>query len=116
MIETPNLDRISESSVIFTNAYAAAPNCAPSRACLLTGLYTPRHGVYTVVDERHSSGKPCDRILFAESNAELEPEAVTIAETLSAIRYKTGIVGMWNFGKRKKGTGCADRAGIRHFH
>ncbi len=46
--ETPNIDRLASEGMIFTNAYANAPNCAPSRACLLSGQYSPRHGVYTV--------------------------------------------------------------------
>ncbi|UCD75952.1 MAG: sulfatase-like hydrolase/transferase, partial [Phycisphaerales bacterium] len=43
--ETPNIDRLAAEGVLFTSAYANAPNCAPSRACLLTGQYGPRHGV-----------------------------------------------------------------------
>ncbi|MEJ6829993.1 MAG: sulfatase-like hydrolase/transferase, partial [Akkermansiaceae bacterium] len=38
---TPNIDRIAKEGVSFTNAYAAAANCAPSRASLMSGLYTP---------------------------------------------------------------------------
>ncbi len=46
--ETPHLDRLAKQGMVFTQAYAAAGNCAPSRACLLSGQYTPRHGVYAV--------------------------------------------------------------------
>lgn len=46
--ETPNIDRLASEGLLFDNAYAAAANSAPSRACLMTGLYTPRHGVFTV--------------------------------------------------------------------
>src|SRR5437867_1130061 len=45
---TPNIDRLAAQGMVFTSAYANAPNCAPSRASLLTGLYPPRHGIYTV--------------------------------------------------------------------
>ena len=45
--ETPNIDKLSRQGMVFTNAYANAPNCAPTRACLMTGQYTPRHGIYT---------------------------------------------------------------------
>ena len=45
---TPNIDRLAGEGMVFTNAYAAASNCAPSRACLMSGLWTPRHGIYTV--------------------------------------------------------------------
>ena len=36
-IETPNLGRLANSGIVFSQAYAAAPNCAPTRACLMTG-------------------------------------------------------------------------------
>ncbi len=41
--ETPNLDALAKQGMVFTAAYAAAGNCAPSRACLMSGTYTPRH-------------------------------------------------------------------------
>lgn len=50
--ETPNIDRLATEGILFDNAYAAAANSAPSRACMMTGMYTPRHGVYTVVSIR----------------------------------------------------------------
>ena len=46
--ETPNIDYLSSLGMVFTNGYASASNCAPSRACLMTGQWTPRHGIYTV--------------------------------------------------------------------
>ncbi|HCO84033.1 MAG TPA: aryl-sulfate sulfohydrolase, partial [Arenibacter sp.] len=46
--ETPNIDLLASESMVFPRSYSAAANCAPSRACLMTGLNTPRHGVYTV--------------------------------------------------------------------
>ena len=46
--EIPNIDRLAAEGLLFDNAYAAAANSAPSRACMMTGMYTPRHGVYTV--------------------------------------------------------------------
>ncbi len=52
-VETPNIDRLAAKGIVFSQAYASAPNCAPTRACLMSGLYTPRHGVYTVSDPNH---------------------------------------------------------------
>ncbi|HEY8538222.1 MAG TPA: sulfatase-like hydrolase/transferase, partial [Steroidobacteraceae bacterium] len=43
-ISTPNIDRIGDEGVKFTDAYAAAPVCAPSRAALQTGRYPGRYG------------------------------------------------------------------------
>ena len=39
--ETPNIDRLAAEGLLFDNAYAAAANSAPSRACMMTGMYTP---------------------------------------------------------------------------
>ena len=50
--ETPNLDSLAAQGMVFTNAYAGAANCAPSRACLLSGQYTPRHEIYNVGTQR----------------------------------------------------------------
>lgn len=102
-IETPRTDAMAREGMIFTNAYASAPNCAPTRACLMSGQYTPRHGVYTVVDERHSPGLPHHKIISAESNSELATESVTIAESMKAGGYRTGMFGMWNLGRGRDG-------------
>ena len=45
---TPNIDELSKQGVVFMNAYSGASNCAPSRASLMSGLNTPKHGIYTV--------------------------------------------------------------------
>lgn len=53
-VETPSFDRMAAKGLVFTQAYASTPpNSPPTRACLMSGLYTPRHGVYTVVDPNH---------------------------------------------------------------
>src|ERR1700730_15782199 len=44
--KTPNLDALCRSSVRFDSAYCSNPVCVPSRASLLTGLYTHHHGAY----------------------------------------------------------------------
>jgi arylsulfatase A-like enzyme len=46
--ETPAIDRFAADGMQFTAAYANGPNCAPTRASLLTGRYGPRHGIFTV--------------------------------------------------------------------
>lgn len=102
-INTPNLDRLAKSGIIFTQAYAAAPNCAPTRACLMTGQYTPRHEVYTVVDDRHAPGQPNHKIIASPSKPELDAGAITFAELLKESGYATGMVGMWNLGRGRKG-------------
>lgn len=50
--ETPNIDQLSKEGMVFTNAYSSAANSAPSRACFMSGMYTPRHGIFTVRDRK----------------------------------------------------------------
>ncbi|MGY8694458.1 MAG: sulfatase-like hydrolase/transferase, partial [Verrucomicrobiia bacterium] len=46
--ESPNIDKLASEGMVFTNAYSASANCAPARACMLSGQYTPRHEIYNV--------------------------------------------------------------------
>ncbi|WP_435020505.1 sulfatase [Tundrisphaera sp. TA3] len=103
-IETPNLDRLRSQGMSFTSAYAGAANCAPSRACLLSGQYTPRHGVYAVGDTDRG---PKDKFRLAPvPNAQgLRSDIVTVAEALKGQGYATGHFGKWHLGSDARGTG-----------
>jgi len=103
-IETPNIDKIAKSGAVFNQCYASAPNCAPTRACLLTGQYTPRHGVYTVVDDRYAPGQPHMKVISTKGNDELPPDTKTVADVLKSNGYATALVGMWNLGRGRDGT------------
>src|SRR6266542_963354 len=46
--ETPNIDRLAAQGMKFTDGYTCGPNCAPTRAALMSGQYGPRTGIYTV--------------------------------------------------------------------
>jgi arylsulfatase A-like enzyme len=102
-IQTPHLDLMAKRGIVFSRAYAAAPNCAPTRACLMTGQYTPRHGVYNVVDDRHAPGAPHHKIIGLRGRSELPSNTCTIAEVLKKNGYSTGMVGMWNLGRGRRG-------------
>lgn len=102
-VETPHLDALARRGLVFTQAYASAPNCAPTRACLMSGQVTPRHGVYTVVDPRQPPGSPWHKLRAADSNAELAADVVTIPEALKTRGYATGFFGMWNLGRGRRG-------------
>lgn len=102
-VETPHLDRLAKEGLVFTQAYASAPNCAPTRACLMSGQYTPRHGVYTVSDPRQGDGQPWQRLLPAVNQEQLDTGVVTIAENLQSVGYKTAFFGMWNLGRGRTG-------------
>lgn len=93
--ETPNIDRLSTEGMVFTNGYAAAANCAPSRACLMTGQWTPRHGVYTVSPS--TRGKSEDRKLIPTANTHtLAPEHHILPEVLRENEYVTCHAGKWH--------------------
>lgn len=95
--ETPHIDRLATQGILFSEAYAPAANCAPSRACCLTGQYTPRHGIYTVGNSER--GKPKDRKLIPTPNETVLADShVTIAEVLKAAGYVTGHIGKWHLG------------------
>ena len=95
--ESPNIDRLATQSMMFTNAYANGPNCAPSRASLMTGMYTPRHGIFTVGDPRRGKHK-FRKLEPIENKTELDDRFVTIAEALQAGGYKTASMGKWHLG------------------
>jgi len=78
-LRTPNLDRLAASGTRFTNWYANAPMCAPSRAALLSGCWPNRVGV--PVNGRF-----------------LQPDRTTIASVLKQHGYTAGLVGKWHLG------------------
>lgn len=97
--ETPNLDRLAAGSMVFSQAYACAANCAPSRACLLSGQYTPRHGVYAV-DSTLRGPREKMRMTPVPNVTDLAPVKVTFAEALKAAGYATAHFGKWHLGDK----------------
>jgi len=93
--ETPNIDRLASEGMVFTSGYAAAGNCAPSRACLLSGNYTPRHSVYAVGSTLRGP-RNLMRMVPIPNKSGLAPDNVTVADALRAAGYATGIFGKWH--------------------
>jgi len=83
--ETPNLDKLAREGTKYMQAYAAAPNCSPTRASILTGQYPARVGITDYLPEGE------------KTNKWLDPQKhVTLNEALSIAGYHTGIVGKWH--------------------
>jgi len=102
--ETPNIDRLAKQGMIFTNAYANAANCAPTRASLLSGQYTPRHGVFTVANP--ARGESIDRRLIPiENSRKISLDKITIAEALKPAGYVSAAIGKWHVGFSPKEQG-----------
>ncbi len=87
-IHTPNIDRIANEGIKFTEFYSAANVCSPSRAGLLTGRLPQRMGI--------------NGVFFPESFSGLPTHEITIAEKLKEANYSTGIVGKWHLGHQYK--------------
>lgn len=84
-VETPRIDAMAEEGIRFTDYYAAAPICSPSRAGLLTGCYPRRVGNEAWVHR-------------ADSRFGIHPDELTIAELLKANGYTTACIGKWHLG------------------
>jgi arylsulfatase A-like enzyme len=83
-IRTPNLDRMAQEGVRFTDFYGENV-CTPARAALLTGAYPKRVGLHVAV-------------LPPESKAGLHPNEITLAELLKTRGYATACIGKWHLG------------------
>lgn len=82
--KTPNINRLAKNGFLFTNFYAAAPNCSPSRAGLLTGRSPALIGMYNYRPPGHPM--------------HLRDKEVTIAEVLQGQGYNTSHLGKWHLG------------------
>lgn len=84
-VKTPRIDRLAKEGVRFTDYYAAAPICSPSRAGLLTGCYPRRVGNAVWVHR-------------ADSGTGIHPDELTLAELFQANGYATACIGKWHLG------------------
>ena len=83
-VNTPTLDKLSEESIVFTNAVSGCPVCCPYRASLLTGQYPLTHGVFY-------NDKP------------LDPKANSMAKIFKKAGYETGYIGKWHLNGHEPG-------------
>ena len=117
--ETPHIDKFAAQSMVFTNAYTCGPNCSPTRACLMSGTYTPRHKIYTpggrskgntkymrlLVPARERKDKKLAEkaaSLFPITNS-LDSKFLCIPEVLKTAGYTSARLGKWHLGSDTQG-------------
>ena len=93
--ETPHLDRLAAGGMVFSNAYAGAANCAPSRACLLSGQYSPRHEIYNVGTTARGRSQH-RRLKHIPGTSTLRPDIKTWAQCARDAGYVTATMGKWH--------------------
>ncbi len=96
-IGTPNIDRIADRGIRFTQFYAGQTVCAPSRCSLMTGLH---QGHAWIRDNGNppERGKPRPADLHFPGQHPIPDEALTVAELLKSKGYATGAMGKWGLG------------------
>ncbi len=110
-VATPNLDRLAAQGMRFTAAYADS-QCSPTRAALLSGQYGARSGVFKVI---HEQEPPRAYLRPPEANLALAPEVATLARTLRAAGYATGLSGKWHIADNYSAAALRDRDGGNYF-
>ncbi|WP_339881483.1 sulfatase [Polaribacter vadi] len=96
--DTPNIKELAKDAINFTNAYSAAPTCAPSRSAILSGLHPAKTGITNVTGGGIPKSNRNSEFISPFFPEGLMPENFTIAEALKMNGYRTGHVGKWHAG------------------
>lgn len=103
-VDTPNADKLASEGVLFTNAYAGAPVCSPSRAAVISGQSPARLHLTNHISNAHFEPEN-PQWLNAPAIRALPPETVTFAEELKQAGYATGFFGKWHLSLTKPNGG-----------
>ncbi|MFI3288128.1 MAG: sulfatase [Rikenellaceae bacterium] len=100
--ESPNIDQLSCEGTVFTNAYAACQVSSPSRASIMSGLYTTNHGITNWIGERSGTewrkGNRHTKLLPSEYTWQIDPDYTLLPELLKENGYRTFMAGKWHLG------------------
>jgi len=99
--DTPELDKLAEHSVRFTNAYSASPVCSPTRAAIMTGKHPARINITDWIPGSavHAKNR---KLRTPEDIHNLPLEETTLAETFKQEGYLTFFAGKWHLGETEK--------------
>ena len=102
-LKTPNIDRFATEGVRFTDAYAPAPVCSPTRAALMTGHSPARLHLTNHLPHQDRFTPPESKLLPAEMRDHLPLEYTTVAERLrDEAGYATAFIGKWHLYKGRE--------------
>jgi len=94
--EAPNISRLAEEGIRFSNAYAACPVCSPTRASIMSGQYPARVGI---IDFIPGHWRPYEKVIVPINRTQYLPEEIiTIGEAMKSAGYTTGYFGKWHLG------------------
>ena len=105
--ETPNIDKLAQGGMRFTNYHTTSPVCSPTRASIITGLYTERLGMtqpachidlISLKAHLPKAASPKEKVVEPKSTTRLDTSLPSIAKKLQASGYRTGHFGKWHLG------------------
>ncbi len=97
--EAPNIDKLAEQGMLFSNAYAA-PVCSPTRASIQSGQYPARVGIFDFIP---GHWRPYEEVTVPVHPVQHLPDNITtIGDAMQAAGYKTAYFGKWHLGHEQK--------------
>ena len=103
--ETPNIKKLAQSGMNFTQAYSPAPTCSPSRAGIISGQHPAKIKLTHVDLGSTKPSRASERLVAPYLQSHLDLDILTIADAMNQNGYRTGHVGKWHVGLTAKSYG-----------